>query len=139
METQDPSGAVSRIVSILRKITRMVQLLPFVYLLLLAVYLLTESILPEWALRIADNMLNAPLYAIAGMLGTGRLLKLCKWFKTACLLPVTTKIESYIDSFIITFTQNEVILINAALGIIMLAFVIIAYRHFFHARRTKTI
>lgn len=135
MENPDPSGAVSRIVAILRKVTRIVQLLPFAYLLLLAVYLLTECVLPDWALDIADNVLNAPVVAIIGMLGAGKMLKLCNWFKTACLLPVTTKIESWVDSFIITFTQGEVITINTIIGLIFLTYIYLAYRHFFHGTR----
>lgn len=135
MENPDPNGAVSHLVAILRKITRVVQLLPFAYLLLLAVYLLSECVLPAWALGIADNVLNAPVVAIVGMLGAGKLLKLCNWFKTACLLPVATKVESWVDSFIITFTQSEVITINTIIGLICLTYIYLAYRHFFHGTR----
>lgn len=113
----------------------MVQLLPFAYLLLLAVYLLAECVLPDWALDIADNVLNAPVVAIIGMLGAGKLLRLCNWFRTACLLPVTTKVESWVDSFIITFTQSEVITINTIIGLIFLTYIYLAYRHFFHGTR----
>ena len=137
MDSPDPNGAVSRVVSILRKVTRIVQLLPFAYLLLLSAYLLTECFLPDWALGIADNVLNAPVVAIIGLIGTGKLLKLCKWFKTACLLPIATKVESWVDSFIITFTQNEVIIINTTIGIIFLLFIYLAYRHFFHVRKAN--
>ena len=135
MDSQDQSGAVSKLVVILRKITRIVQMLPFVYLLLLAVYLLTECLLPDWALGIADNVLNAPVAAIIGVLGTGKLLKLCRWFKAACVMPVATKVESWVDSFVFTFTQSEIILINTSLGIFFLAFLYIAYRHFFYGKR----
>ena len=136
MDRQDQGGAVSHLVRILRKITRIVQLMPFAYLLLLAVYLLTESILPEWAVRIADNLLNAPLYAIIGMLGAGKILKLCQWFRAACLLPMATKVESWVDSFIIAFTQGEIIAINMFIGVAVLVFLALAYRHFF-AWKTK--
>lgn len=134
MESPGPSGAVSRLVAVLRKITRIVQLLPFAYLLLLAIYLLTESLLPDFMLGIADNVLNAPLVAIIGLLGAGRILKLCGWFRTACLLPVATKVESWVDSFLITFTKAEVITINTLLGIAFLIYIYLSYRHFFHGR-----
>lgn len=134
MESQDREGAVSHLVKILRKVTRIVQLVPFAYLLLLSVYLLLEFALPDWALRLADNLLNAPVYSIVAMLGAGRLLKLCQWFKTACLLPLATKVESWIDSFVITFTQEEVIIINTILGILFLIYIYLAKRHFFHGK-----
>jgi len=132
------AGAVSNIVRIMRRITRIVQLLPFAYLLILALYLVTECLLPEWLSRVADNVLNAPVAAIAGMLGTGRLLKLCRWFKAACLLPVATKLESWIDSFLISFTQDEVIIINTCIGILFLIYIYASFRHFFHGRKQRT-
>lgn len=131
MDSQDQNGVVSRLVVVLRKITRIVQVLPFAYLLVLAIYLLTECVLPDWMLRIADNILNIPCIAIVGMIGVGRILKLCVWHRAACLLPISTKVESYVDSFVITFTQNEVILFNTCLGILFLGFIAFAYRHFF--------
>ncbi len=138
MENRDRrAGAVSNLVEILRKVTRIVQIAPFAYLALLATYLLCESFLPDWAVRLADNLLNAPAYATAGMLVLGRMLKLCAWFRTACLLPFTAKAECYVDSFVYTFTQNEVVIVNTAIGIFFLAFIFISFRHFFHNGRAE--
>lgn len=138
MENRDPrAGAVSSLVKILRKITRIVQLAPFAYLLLLGVCLLCESILPDWAWGLSTNLLNAPVYTIVGMLCVGRWLKLCSWFRTACLLPFTTKVEGYVDSFVYTFTQNEVVIVNTILGITFLVFIYVSFRHFFHGRAEK--
>lgn len=107
------------------------RIIPFAYLLVLSVYLLSQSLLPEWAQCLADAVLNVPIYIVIGMLGVGRLLKLCGWFRSACLLPMATKVEGYIDSFVVTFTQGEVVLINATLGVVILVFLIASYRHFF--------
>lgn len=135
MENPDQrAGAVSSLVKILRKITRIVQVAPFAYLLLLGICLLFESVLPDWLFRLSVNLLNTPVYLTIGMLFLGRWLKLCSWFRTACLLPFTTKIESYIDSFVFAFTQNEVVIINTTTGILFLAFIFLTFRHFFHGR-----
>lgn len=139
MDSQDPrAGAVNNLVRILRKITRIVQIAPFAYLVLLASYLLLESILPEWVVGISDNLVDTPLYTTVGLLGVGRLLKLCKWFKAACILPVSAKVEGYVDSFLYTFTQVEVIWINVILSIIFILFIVSANRHFFHGRKADT-
>lgn len=135
MESPDQrAGAVSSLVKILRRITRIVQIAPFAYLLLLGICLLFESILPDWLFRLSVNLLNTPVYMIVGMLFLGRWLKLCSWFRTACLLPFTTKVEGYIDSFVFSFTQNEVVIINTAIGILFIAFLFLTFRHFFHGR-----
>ena len=138
MENQDQrAGAVSSLVKILRKITRIVQIAPFAYLLLLGVCLLCESLLPDWLLRLSANLLNTPVYTIVGMLCVGRWLKLCSWFRTACLLPFTTKVEGYVDAFVYTLTQNEVVIVNTILGITFLVFIYVSFRHFFHGRAEK--
>lgn len=131
MDSQEQRNAVKRIVDILRRLTRIFQILPFAYLFFLSVYLLTESLLPEWALRIADNLVDIPIYLIIAMLFCGNLLKLCAWYRTACVMPLAVKAVGYIDSFIIEFTQNEVVWINAGLGILFLLFLGLAYKHFF--------
>ena len=138
MENRDQrAGAVNSLVRLVRKITRIVQIAPFAYLLLLAFFLLFENVLPDWAVRMSSNLLDAPVYTTAGMLFFGRLLKLCSWFKTACLLPITTKVEGYVDSFVYTFTQNEVVLMNAIIGVAFLIFIYVSFRHFFHGRAEK--
>lgn len=133
MDSQDPRDAVSRIVAVLRKVTRIVQLAPFAFLLLIAVCLLLESMLPSWVLRIVDNGSILPLALF--MLFLGKILKLCVWFRTACVLPVLARLESWIDSYVITFTQEEVIIINTVLGIIFLTYIYLANRHFFHGEQ----
>lgn len=110
------------------------QIAPFAYLLLLGAILLCESVLPDWALRLASNVLDAPIYTTAAMLFFGRILKLCSWFRTACLLPFATKVEGYVDSFFYTFTQNEIVVINVAIGMAFLVYICVSYRHFFHGR-----
>ena len=138
MESPDQrAGAVSNLVAILRRVTRIVQIAPFAYLLLLGVCLLCEGVLPDWMFGLATNLLNAPVYMTAGLLFVGRWLKLCSWFRTACLLPFTAKVEGYVDSFVYTFTQNEVVVINTVTGILFLAFVFVTIRHFFHGHAAE--
>ena len=93
--------------------------------------------MPDWMLRVAENLLSTPVYAVAGMLLVGRWLKLCSWFRTACVLPFTAKVEGYVDAFVYTFSQNEVVLVNVVLGATFLLFIYLAFRHFFHANAEK--
>lgn len=131
MDNPDQRSAVSGIIKVMRRITRVVQLAPFVYLLLLALYLLTESILPDWLLRVADNGLNMPMLGTIGLLGAGRILKLCEWFKAACLLPMATKVENIVDSFVVVLTEPELVAVNISLAILFMAYLALSYRHFF--------
>ena len=135
MENQDRQrDAVSRVIEILRKVTRIVQIAPFVYLAFYSAYLIIGCFSPDTLVSLADGVLFSSPLATTGMLFLSRLLKLCRWHKAACLIPSASQIEGIIDSYLFTFTQNEIILINTALGILSLAFIIRAHRHFFNGR-----
>ena len=131
MDNPDQRAAVKTLVEILRKITRVAKIMPFVYLGILALCMAADCILPEWACRVADSALNLPIYGIVGMCGIGRLLKLCAWHRTACLLPSATKIASYIDSYVITFTQGEMLALHIIFALSYITFLALSYRHFF--------
>lgn len=115
----------------MRRITRAAQLLPFAYLVLYAAVLLTEAFLPDGLFCIVDDIACVSPASVGAMLLAARMLKLCVWHKTACLLPMASRVTEYIDNYIITFTQNEVVIINTLLGLAVLAFIVAAYRHFF--------
>ena len=136
MDNQDPRSAVKAAFAILRKATRIVQLAPFAYLCFYAAYLLAGSFVEDNLLGFADSvMLLSPVTTI-GLLVVSRLFKLCPWHKIACLLPTTSQVEGYIDSFVFPFTQQEIIYINAALGILAIVYVIAAIKHFYGCKRT---
>ena len=134
MEAPDPSGVVSSVIRILRKATRIVQLAPFAYLVFYVAYMLFGYFASEEALCVADNLLTISPATTGMMLVGSRLFRLCRWHKTACLLPMTSQVEGYVDSFIITFTQEEIIFINTAIGIISLLFLILSVRHFAYGK-----
>lgn len=113
---------------------------PFVYLLFLAFYMLTNAIIPEQISALLGKIFTVPVYLFACLLGLGRLLKLCQWYIAACLLPLIPKAISYIDSYLVTMWYEEVVLINALTGLGYLIFLFFAYRHFFgcHGREEGT-
>ena len=131
MDSQDPRAAVRSIVSVLRKATRAAQLAPFVYLLLYAAYLLAGTFASEEVLGAADALFNVAPITTGGMLVASRLFKLCRWHKAACLLPVSSQVEGCVDTFLVTLTQQEIIIINAVIGIAAVVFLAAAFKHFF--------
>lgn len=139
MENPDRRAAISRLTGILRKITRIVQIVPFVYLVLYILMLLTERFLPENILCIEDMLFAISPMATVGMLGLSRLLRLCAWHKVACLLPTSTHAVNYIDTQLFQFTQYEIITINITLSILSAAFLVAAYIHFFYGRQKASV
>ena len=136
MDSPDRRSAVEAVVGVLRRLTRIVQIAPFVYLFVYAVYLLSSWALPDEVLGFLDSIIFVSPMASGGMLVLSRILKLCKWHKAAVLIPLSSQTESYIDGFFFPFTQNEIILINLATGVTAIAFLYLAHNHFFnHGRK----
>ena len=135
MGNQDQRSAVSAVIGILRRLTRLVQLVPFVYLILYASYLLISWFLPDSILGLLDSIMFVSPATSGGLLVLSRILKLCKWHKAAVMIPFSSQIESYIDSFVFTFSELEIIVINAVIGIAVIIFLILANKHFFHDGR----
>lgn len=127
--------AVSKIIGILRRVTRLIQLAPFVYLAIYSAYLLLGCIVPDDIVCLADGVMFSSPLATTAMLVLSRALKLCRWHKAACLIPSASQIEGVVDSYLFTFTQTEIVIINILLGVISFAFLIFAKKHFFHDGR----
>ena len=120
---------------VLRGVTKTVQLIPFVYLAFYAVHMIASAFAPEWLVFISDGILTASPFVTTFMLVLSRILKLCNWHKTACLFPSLSQIEGAVDSYLFTFTQNEIIILNILIGAASAAFLILANKHFFHDGR----
>lgn len=136
MDSQDPSGAIGRLVTATRKATRIVQLFPFVYLVASALYLIFGSLVGDKLLSIIDSVLYQPSVAPVVLIVLSRVFKLCRWHKVACILPSSTRLETIVDTYLFQFTETEIVLINIILGIIFLAFIYSAFKHFFlHGRK----
>lgn len=132
MEDQDPRvGAVRRVVAILRRVTRMVQLAPFAYLALMAIYLGSEQFLSEEMAFFVDEILYVNPLVCVGMLALSRVLRLCRWFRIACLIQLIPQVFSHIDIYLFTFTVEEVSLFNSLMAAATAGYLIAAYRHFF--------
>lgn len=107
MDSQDLEGAVSALVVVLKKLTRAVKTLPFIYLIIYVVYLGLDICSAEYIINNIDCLFTVSPSITAIFLLLSKILKLCRWHKTACVIPLSTQLESYTDSFIFQFTQNE--------------------------------
>ena len=135
MDNPDQRSGVEYLVKVLRKVTRAVRLAPFVYLVFYGLFLICEFWIPELMVSIIDKLFYIQPTTIATLLMSSSLLKMCHWHKIACLIPGATQVADYIDSFFFQFTQCEIIHINASVGILSLAFLIIACKQVFYGRK----
>lgn len=132
MEHQDQRSGVEFLVDVLRRGTRTVKFAPFAYLVFYGVYLISEFWIPDIVSSLLDRAAYVPPFVMVAMLSVSKMLKLCRWHRAACLLPGSSHVVDYIDSFFVQFTQNEIIYINTTVGILSLAFIAITYKRVFN-------
>ena len=131
MESQDQRAAVvSKVLGKYRKVVRIMRFVPFLYLFIFAVVSLTSNILPERLSCVIDCSLFVSPVVSAGTILLSGVLGMCRWHKVACLLPYSSRIVTFIDTNFFTFTQNEITMINFTIGIVLMAFIVLAFNHF---------
>lgn len=131
MDSPDQRAAVSKIVAILRRATRLVKVVPFLYLVVFALYMLLCPFVPDEVLCAIDSVFVVSP-AVSGLfLILSRVFRLCRWHSAACAIPTSSSIEGFIDNYVITLTSSEVVAINLILGVGTIVFIILANTHIY--------
>lgn len=131
MESQENKRIIAYIISKLRSITRMVQLSPFVYAFFYTAIVGFYPFVSYESSRALDTLFYISPTVIIINLIESKILKLCKWHKTACLLPLIPQIIIFIDAHIVRFTTSAVYLCIGTFLVMLILFLISAYKVFF--------
>lgn len=94
---------LSRIIGILRTVTKVVKLIPFAYALLYIISILSYSMCSENVSIWIDMIFYVSPLSIIFLLILSRTLKLCKWHRLECVLPLMGFCAVLINDFIIEF------------------------------------
>lgn len=143
METPDQLRLnLKGLIEKLRTVTLAVQLMPFIYdscyLVVLALYLFAD----EKTLEVLDTLFYVSPVMVIHFLILSRLLKLCKWHKMACALPVIPQASVLAERFFVTFSEDAVRAHLAITLLLTVSLLISTYNVFFTnkaIRRRKAI
>lgn len=94
---------LGRIIGILRTATKVVKLIPFAYALLYIISILSYSMCSENVSIWVDMIFYVSPISIIFLLILSRTLKLCKWHRLECVLPLMGFCAVLINDFIIEF------------------------------------
>lgn len=94
---------LGRIIGILKTATKVVKLIPFAYALLYIISILSYSICTENVSIWVDMIFYVSPISIIFLLILSRTLKLCKWHRLECVLPLMGFCAVIINDFIIEF------------------------------------
>ena len=97
----DREGLVKK----LRYVTLAIQLMPFIYTVPYIVSIAASYFLSYDAARIFDELFYVSPITVSAFLVLSRLLRLCKWHRTACILPLFPQFVSFVDYYIIELSE----------------------------------
>lgn len=94
---------IINVISILRKVTMVVKLIPFIYAFLYVANILTYWFCDECVISWVDMLFYMSPVAIIFMLILSRTLKLCKWHRLECVLPLMGFASLLVNDFVVEF------------------------------------
>lgn len=118
------------LVKTLRYVTTAVQVLPFIYTVLYIISLAVSFFAPDSVVWIVDTMFYASPVTVISFLVLSRILRLCKWHRRACLLPIIPQVVSFVDYYIIELSEIVAQVNIAVFGSMGLLLLVAAYNVF---------
>lgn len=115
----------------LRHITLATQLMPFIYGGFYLLALLLYFVGTEDTARVCDTLFYVSPIVVVEFLALSKILRLCKWHRVACCIPLIPQVMSFIDYYIIELTE---IIVQVDIFVCMasvLLFLLSAYKVFF--------
>ena len=118
------------LIKTLRRTTTAVQVLPFVYSALYIILLSTYQFVPENMQSVMDNLFYVSPVCMVAFLILSKTLRLCKWHKTACIIPFIPQAVNIIDCHVVMLSENAAIVANVTLFISTALLLVAAYKVF---------
>lgn len=91
------------IVDILRRVTATVRTFPFFYAAGLLVFWLIAPALTDTLLNVIDSLIHLSAIMVVFLFRLSYCLKLCKWHRLQCALPLLPQIVEQVDRYIFKF------------------------------------
>lgn len=108
-----------------------VQVFPFIYTVLF-VFLFTAYSLGEGLLLdIIDYAVFVSPIVVLAHLAYSKLLKMCRWHRVACALPLIPQAVDLFDTYVYHIDHNAWIVVTITIIITMILFLICIYKVFF--------
>lgn len=89
----------------------------------------------ESAQVLCDTLFYISPLIIVAHLVYSRILHLCKWHKTACVIPIFPQVVSMIDYYIIELTEIEALVTNLLTISMVILLLVAAYNVFLKPKR----
>lgn len=127
------------LLAVIRKTTKAIKIFPFVYILILLIILPLMSYMDiDTATFISGCIFESPLL-IAFLILLSYSVKLCKWHRIQCALPLVPQIADFIDTYIYEYGEALATLNFAILIILFIASLVNAYFVFIRPKQPSNL
>lgn len=121
----------SSVVALLRRITLAVQVFPFVYTALFVVLFTAYSFGGGTLLDIIDYAVFVSPAVILAHIVYSFMLRLCKWHRIACALPLIPQAADLFDTYVLRLDHTSWLLVSVSVIVTMTLFLIAIHKVFF--------
>ena len=127
----DSSQRFTNLIAVLRRITLAVQVFPFIYtaifIFLFTAYSFSEGVV----LDIIDYLSFVSPIVVVAHIVYSRMLKMCKWHRTACAIPLIPQAVDMFDNYVYHFEHNAWIVVSITIIVSFCLFLFCIYKVFY--------
>jgi len=109
----------------LRTVTTAVQVLPFIYSAIYLVCMVLYLFCSDGVARLCDMLFYVSPVTVCAFLVLSRVLKMCVWHRTACVIPIAPQVVSLADHYVLELPA-PVALITIIVTVILVALLLVA-------------
>ena len=117
--------------SVLKNITRTVQIFPFIYSALYIGIFVLYNFGQDSLLDILDALFYISPIVVFAHIVYSYILKLCTWHRIACAIPLIAEAVNVIDTYFYEFSEQDIIILHSITLFIIVIYIISAYKVFF--------
>lgn len=117
-------------IRILRDVTVIVKIFPFLSSLLYIIFFLAQLLFQNDVVYEMESLFYISAFVIVLLIVLSYRLRLCKWHRIQCLLLFMPQVFSYIDMYVYEYGVHSAIIADIALTFILAVSILNAYKMF---------
>lgn len=121
---------VLKAIRILRDVTVIVKIFPFLSSLLYIIFFLAQLMFQNDVVYEMESLFYISAFVVVLLIVLSYRLRLCKWHRIQCLLLLMPQVFSYIDMYVYEYGVHSAIIADIALTFILAVSVLNAYKMF---------
>ena len=121
---------VLKAIRILRDVTVIVKIFPFLSSLLYIIFFLAQLLFQNDVVYEMESLFYISAFVVVLLIVLSYRLRLCKWHRIQCLLLLMPQVFSYIDMYVYEYGVHSAIIADIALTFILAVSILNAYKMF---------